>query len=333
MRSIPTPSCSSLSAADIRRPAPLRARAGIADGLLPLSPAGQAARPPPRRVVGSSTSTGLTKGLSQLTMSQSLTNAAAWKASELAVDVPATTAPPSATATRDQPHARGAAARPAATATPSARTSRSARSRRRRSWTPGSHPRGHRANLEYPAWTAIGVGAAGGSWGYGWVQDFGVSNPDPIATRWRASPRRRRRRHRPRPVPLASPLAAPAPAPVVAAAPPAAAPTSSHGAARSARAAHGAHPLARLRSDAGAELLAQPARRCGTTAAPAGRCTSTRRHVFRVTVTGPTGTDTQMVRWRVLRALARLRRSPTRGPRPPSRARSTSALHVRLSAP
>ena len=122
------------------------------------------------------------RGLSQLTMSQSLTNAAAWKASELAVDVPATGGAAfshSDYGTNRTPEARLQTCGYGDAFGENIALGQASPQAVMDAWINSA---GHRANLEYPAWTAIGVGAAGGSWGYGWVQDFGVSNPDPIVT-------------------------------------------------------------------------------------------------------------------------------------------------------
>ena len=236
------------------------------------------------------------RGLSQLTMSQSLTNAAAWKASELAVDVPATGgAAFSHSDYGDRPDAPRRGCRPAATATRSARTSRSARPRRRRSWTRGSTPQatartsstrpGRRSASAPPA----GAGATAGC--------RTSASPTPIRSsrRWRASPPHRRRPRRPprcrwrarwrRPPRRRSPRP---PRP---------------------RAAPDVEIMARPRSRTrqrtarirwvvsgqlqklSCSLNGKALRRCGST----GRTLRVRRgrHVFRVTATGPMGTDTQ----------------------------------------
>ena len=199
------------------------------------------------------------RGLSQLTMSQSLTNAAAWKASELAVDVPATGGAAfshSDYGTNRTPEARLQTCGYGDAFGENIALGQASPQAVMDAWINSA---GHRANLEYPAWTAIGVGAAGGSWGYGWVQDFGVSNPDPIVTPL-ASLAPTPSTTAPTPaVPLASPLEAPAAAQVTAAAPAAAAPgRRDHGPAPIPHAtAHGAHPLGGLRPAAEAELLAQ----------------------------------------------------------------------------
>jgi uncharacterized protein YkwD len=243
------------------------------------------------------------KGLSQLAMSQSLTNAAAWKASELAVDVPATNGAAfshSDPITGRTPEARLQACGYGDAFGENIALGQESPQAVMDAWIASP---GHRANLEYPAWTAIGVGAAGGSWGYGWVQDFGVSNPDPIATPLASLAPTPSATAPTAAVPLASPLVAPAPAPVVAAAPAAAAPDveimarpRSRTRLRTARIRwHISGQMQRLSCSLNGKAL----QRCGST----GRTLHVRRgrHVFRVTVTGPTGTDTQMVRWRVVR--------------------------------
>ena len=244
------------------------------------------------------------KGLSQLTMSQSLTNAAAWKASELAVDVPATSGAAfshSDTGTNRTPEARIQACGYGDAFGENIALGQGSPQAVMDAWIASA---GHRANLEYPAWTAIGVGAAGGSWGYGWVQDFGVSNPDPIATPL-ASLAPTPSATSPSPaVPLASPLVA-ASGPPPAAQPPAAGPPPaveimarprSRTRSRTARIRwHISGQMQQLSCSLNGKALL----RCGST----GRTVHVHRgrHVFRVTVTGPMGTDTQMVRWRVVR--------------------------------
>jgi uncharacterized protein YkwD len=243
-------------------------------------------------------------GLSQLTMSQSLTNAAVWKASQLAVDVPATSG--AAFDHSDYGTGRTTEARlqtcgygdafgeniALGQASPQAVMD---------AWIASA---GHRANLQYPAWTAIGVGAAAGGWGYGWVQDFGVSNPDPIVTPL-ASLAPTPSATAPTPVvPLARPLEAPVPAPVTAAAAPAAAAPDVEIMARPRSRTR--QRTARIRwiisgqlQRLSCSLNGKALRRCGST----GRTLHVRRgrHVFRVTATGPMGTDTKQVRWRVVR--------------------------------
>ena len=122
------------------------------------------------------------------TQSQSLTNAAVWKASAARGRRPAAGAGAfDPQRLRDRSDARGAFQacgygdcvrrehRPGPTVAPGGDG-------------PWIASAGHRANLEYPYWTAIGVGAVPGQGGYGWVQEFGISNPDPIATPLRACP-------------------------------------------------------------------------------------------------------------------------------------------------
>jgi uncharacterized protein YkwD len=240
-------------------------------------------------------------GLSQLQISQSLTNAASWKASQLAGDVAAYGS--GAFAHEDfltgrLPNARVQACgygdsfgENIALAQPTPEAVMNA-------WIASE---GHRRNLQYPYWQAIGVGAAtGGSAGTGWAQVFGVSIPDPV------------------PTPVASllppstttptpavPLATPIPAPVVAAAPPPA--MAKPDVTIMARPRSRTHRrTARIRwSISGAAqrvtctLNGRQLARCGAT----GRTLVVRRgrHVFRVTAIGPTGTDSQRISWRVLR--------------------------------
>jgi uncharacterized protein YkwD len=244
-------------------------------------------------------------GLSQLGVSQSLTNAAAWKASELAVDVPAT----GGAAFSHEDYGTGR--------TPDARlqacgygdsfgenialgqnTPRAVMD----AWIASD---GHRRNLEYPYWTAIGVGAATGSWGPGWVQDFGVSLPDPIATPSPSlvAPSATT------PTP-ATPLTTPIQTPLVSSAP--GAPVAA--AATAPDVTIMARPRTRTRKrtvrirwaisgvaqQVSCSLNGRALSGCG----PNGRTlrrVRRGRHVFTVTVSGPAGTDTQQIRWRVVR--------------------------------
>ena len=105
------------------------------------------------------------RGLSQLTMSQSLTNAAAWKASELAVDVPATGGAAfshSDYGTDRTPEARLQTCGYGDAFGENIALGQASPQAVMDAWINSA---GHRANLEYPAWTAIGVGAAGGQLG------------------------------------------------------------------------------------------------------------------------------------------------------------------------
>jgi uncharacterized protein YkwD len=238
------------------------------------------------------------QGLSQLSLSQSLTNAAAWKASQLAFDGPAgfdhtDYLTGRSAQTRLQVCGYGdsfgeniALGQPTPQAVMTA-------------WL---NSPGHKANLDYPYWTAIGVGAAQGASGYGWVQDFGVSNADPIAAPFASLAPTPSATAPVAAVPLASPIVAPAPA---AAAPPAVAASvvvqimvrpRSRTRERTARIRwHISGPAQQVRCALNGRVL----QRCGAT----GRTLHVHRgrHTFRVTVSGPAGTDTKMVRWRVLR--------------------------------
>jgi uncharacterized protein YkwD len=242
-------------------------------------------------------------GLSQLGLSQSLTNAAAWKASELAVDVPAT----GGTAFSHDDYGTGRLAQTRlqvcgygdgfgeniALGQDSPRAVMDA-------WIASP---GHRENLQYPYWTAIGVGAASGPWGYGWVQDFGVSLPDPIAA--------------PSPSLVAPSQTAPTPATPLTPAIESPLVSSSAPVAASAQAPDVtimARPRKRTRKrtvrirwaisgtaqQVSCSLNGRTLGGCGTTGRTL-RHVRRGRHVFTVTVSGPTGTDTQQIRWRVVR--------------------------------
>ncbi len=245
------------------------------------------------------------RGLSQLTMSQSLTNAAAWKAAQLAVDVPVAGAGAfdhNDFGTGRTPEARVQACgygdsfgENIALGQPSPQAVMDA-------WIAST---GHRANLEYPYWTAIGVGAAPGQFGYGWAQDFGISNPDPIATPLASLAPTASPTAPTAVVPLATPVAPPAPQPQVVSA--AAAPAVQIMARPRVRTRK---HTARIRwhisgqaQNVSCSLNGKVLRRCGST----GRTLHVKRgrHVFRVTVTGPQGTDSEQIRWRVLRAATR----------------------------
>lgn len=250
------------------------------------------------------------RGLSQVGVSQSLTNAAAWKASQLASDV--ATYGAGAFAHEDYGTGRAPQARlqacgygaafgeNIALGQPTARAVMDA-------WIASD---GHRANLEYPAWTAIGVGAAapGDAAGIGWVQEFGASLPDPVAT--------------PTPTPSLAPTPAPTtPTPATPPAPPITAPLVS-GLAPPAAGPAAAAPDVRLRKrprsrmrkrtirirwevsgtaqQLSCKLNGRTLRRCGSNGRTLRRVRHG-RHVFRVTVSGPTGTDSERIRWRVVR--------------------------------
>jgi uncharacterized protein YkwD len=239
------------------------------------------------------------RGLSQLQMSQSLTNAAAWKASQLAADGPADfshTDPVTGRTTEQRVQACGYGdgfGENIALGQPSAESVMTA-------WL---NSPGHRANLDYPGWVSIGVGAAtGGPYGPGWAQVFGATIPDPVATPIASLV----------PPSATSPsVAVPLPqqaieAPVAAAAPAAAA------------AAPGVQIMRRPKSRtrkrtarirwaiSGAAQQVQCAlngrtlKRCGATGRTI-RHMKRGRHTFHVTVIGPSGSDTKQVRWRILR--------------------------------
>jgi uncharacterized protein YkwD len=244
------------------------------------------------------------RGLSQLQLSQSLTNAAAWKASELAIDVPATNGAAfshSDYGTNRTPEARLQACGYGDAFGENIALGQASPQAVMDAWIASP---GHRANLEYPAWTAIGVGAAGGAWGYGWVQDFGVSNPDPIITPLASLAPTPSATAPTTAVPLANPLEAPPAATLVAAAAPSAAAPDVEIMARPRsrtrlRTARIRWVISGQMQRLSCSLNGKALRRCGAT----GRTLHVRRgrHVFRVTATGPMGTDTKQVRWRVVR--------------------------------
>jgi uncharacterized protein YkwD len=244
------------------------------------------------------------RGLSQLQISQSLTNAAAWKASELAYDVG--TAGPVAFdhfdyLTGRSPDARVQACGYGGGFGENIAVGQASPEAVMNAWIASD---GHRRNLEYPGWVSIGVGAASGSAGTAWVQDFGVSIPDPVATPSATLLP---------PASTAPSVAVPLPSATVeaSAAPP---PADVQSAAAPAPGLQiMARPKARTRKrtarirwaisgvaqQISCSLNGRTLRRCGTT----GRTLRVRggRQVFRVTVTGPTGTDSERISWRVLR--------------------------------
>jgi hypothetical protein len=243
-------------------------------------------------------------GLTPVSVSQTLTDAAAWKAAQLAVDVPASGEP--AFAHEDWITGRTPPVRMQACGWSTAFGENIAYGQRSAAdvmngWL---NSPGHRANIERAGWVAIGVGAVQGPGGIGWVQEFGDQNPDPIAT------------------PIASlvpPTASPTtPTIAVPLAPPVEAPGETAGdASVPGFAPLGLQIMDRPRSrtrkrtakfrwaifgEARAiecRLNGKTLKRCGTT----GRTLRVRRgrHVLRVTVNGPAGTATQLIRWRVLR--------------------------------
>jgi uncharacterized protein YkwD len=246
------------------------------------------------------------RGLTQLGVSQSLTNAAAWKASQLAVDVAAAGAPAFDHAdyiTNRRPETRLQACgygsgfgENIAYGQPSPEAVMNA-------WIASD---GHRRNLEYPGWAAIGVGAAQGPRGIGWVQDFGVALPDPISI----------------PSPNLAPAPAPtAPTPATPLAPPVVAPPVASFA-ESLAAGAAAAPDVQIVGRPRVRTRKRTVRISWTVTgvahhlscsldgrALAGCDTSGRmlrnvkrgRHTFQVNVAGPSGTDSQVIRWRVLR--------------------------------
>jgi hypothetical protein len=245
------------------------------------------------------------QGLSQLGVSQSLTNAASWKASQLAADV--ATAGGAAFDHSDyvtgrSPEARLQACGYGASFGENIAIGQDSAQAVMTAWL---NSPGHKRNLDYPGWTAIGVGAAAGGAGIGWVQDFGIANPDPIAT---ATPN------------LAAPPAAATPTPVPATplAPPLVSSFVEAAASQPAASAPDVRVKRRPRSrthrrtarlrwnisgeahDVSCTLNGRELKRCGYTGRTL-RHVRRGRHVFRVTVTGPAGTDTAQIRWRVLR--------------------------------
>ncbi len=240
-------------------------------------------------------------GLNALGVSQSLTNAAAWKAAQLAVDVPATQG--AAFLHEDWGTGRTVPARLQACgygfgSGENIALGQDSAAAVMAAWIASE---GHRRNLEYAAWGAIGVGVASGPWGIAWVQDFGVSNPDPVASPVASLVA-------PSPSPTTPTIATPLPAPIEAPL------VSAQAAAEAAVVRMVDRPRSRTRkrtarfrwSITGAArqvkctLNGRTLRRCGST----GRTLKHMkrgRHTFRVTVTGPSGTDTEQVRWRVVR--------------------------------
>ena len=250
-----------------------RARGGIADGLLALSPAGRGrTRRSPREVVRLVNAYRAARGLSQLTMSQSLTNAAAWKASAArrrrARHGRCRLQPQRL---RDQPAARGAAA--------DLRLRR--RVRREHRARPGLAAGGHgrvdqlRRPPREPRVPGLDRRSASappaGAGAYGWVQDFGVSEPrsdhhaageprPPTPSHDRADPRGA----------AGEPAGGAAPRRRSRAAAPAAAAPDVEIMARPrsrTRTAHGAHPLGDLRRScrsSSCSLNGKALRRCGS---------------------------------------------------------------------
>jgi len=243
------------------------------------------------------------QGLSQLSMSQSLTNAAAWKASQLAFDGPAGFDHSDYLTGRD-PQTRLQVCGYGDSFGENIALGQASAQAVMTAWL---NSPGHKANLDYPYWTAIGVGAASGGYGYGWVQDFGISNPDPIVTPLATLA--------PTPSATAPTPAVPLAAPVQLVVPAAAAPPPPAPAAEAA--AVGVQIMDRPRSrtrkrtarirwqisgqaqQVSCALNGRSLRRCGAT----GRTLHVRRgkHTFRVTVSSPTGSsDTKTVHWKVL---------------------------------
>jgi uncharacterized protein YkwD len=250
-------------------------------------------------------------GLSQLGVSQSLTNAAAWKAAELGYDVGTVGAGAFSHedwSTGRTPQQRLQACGWSANFGENIALGQDSPQAVMTAWLNSA---GHRRNLENPGWVSIGVGAApGGAEGIGWVQEFGDQLPDPIqqsiASLAPLAPA-------PTAPTLGVPLAPPLEAPVVAAqgvatapAPAAAAPALSVRIVDRPR-SRTRRRTARIRwvvsgpvQGVSCSLNGRALRRCGFTGRtlkhmPRGR------HVFRITASGPAGPVTRMVRWRVLR--------------------------------
>jgi uncharacterized protein YkwD len=239
-------------------------------------------------------------GLSQLGQSQSLTNAAAWKAAQLAVDVPA--AGQGAFLHEDWGTGRTVPARLQAcgygdTAGENIAYGQESAEEVMNAWIASE---GHRRNLQYPAWGAIGVGVASGPGGIAWVQDFGVSNPDPIS-----SPTTSLAVPSPTTPSIATPLTAPVTAPLVSAqGPPAAAPglaimTRPKSRTRK-RTVRIRWAISGVAQQVQCALNGRTLKRCGSTGRTL-RHMKRGRHTFHVTVIGPSGSDTARVRWRILR--------------------------------
>jgi uncharacterized protein YkwD len=241
-------------------------------------------------------------GLQPVQISQTLTNAAAWKAGQLGYDVGTSGAAAFAHndyLTNRDPVARLQACGWAGNFGENIALGQADPQAVMDAWLASTE--GHRENIENPAWRAIGVGAApGGAAGPGWVQEFSDSLPDPIAT----------------PVASLAPLAPATTAPTVTGPLP---PPIEGAAAATAQGATGpdiaivARPKSRTRKrtarirwsvsgqmqQISCSLNGKPLKRCG----PTGRTLRVRggRHVFRVTVSGPAGADSAQVSWRVLR--------------------------------
>jgi uncharacterized protein YkwD len=239
-------------------------------------------------------------GLPLVGVSQSLTNAAAWKASELAYDV-ATAGEPAFThqdyLTGRTPAQRLQACGWSATFGENIAFGQRTAQDVMTAWL--NSTTGHRENIENPAWVAIGVGAAPSASGTGWVQEFSSTLPDPISAPTASL-------LPPAPSPTTPTVAGPLPPPieaVSASAPAVAAPgltimdrPRSRTRRRTARIRWSISGVAHGVS---CTLNGRTLQRCGTT----GRTLRVRRgrHVLRVTVTGPSGSDTERIRWRVLR--------------------------------
>jgi uncharacterized protein YkwD len=255
------------------------------------------------------------RGLSQLGISSSMTNAAAWKARQLANDVnagaPGANFSHADPAAPEVPSGRAPAARIAACGYGSQfgeniATGQDTPQAAMDAWIASP---GHRANLEYPNFSVIGVGAAvGGPAGNAWVQDFGMA-PDALqaSSAPTAAPLAPSRVIPTAATPLDPPVAAAVAAPVL---PPVAQPAAVAPAVRIMRRPRS---RTRLRQARIAWATAGPVARvtCALDGAALQRCGSTARtlrslrsgrHVFRVTVRSGTGARASAyVRWRVVR--------------------------------
>jgi uncharacterized protein YkwD len=247
------------------------------------------------------------RGLSQVGVSQSLTNAAAWKASQLAVDVAASGAGAFDHfdyITNRAPEVRLQACGYGYGFGENIAYGQSSPQAVMNAWIASD---GHRRNLEYPGWKAIGVGAVAGSGGIGWVQDFGLELPDPIST--------------PSPSLVAPPPASTTPTPATPITPPVGPPLVAAGGSSATAAPVAApdvqivvRPRVRTRkrtvriswtiTGSMTELSCSLDGRVLQGCTPAGRTLRNirrGRHTFQVNVAGPSGTDSQLIRWRVLR--------------------------------
>jgi uncharacterized protein YkwD len=248
------------------------------------------------------------KGLSQLQISPTLTNAAVWKAREMTADGYFShydpPAPPDYPSGRTPPQRLQACGYGAdfgeniAANQPTPQAVMTA-------WL-NSPP--HKANLDYPYWRAIGVGVAiGGAYEHTWVQDFGTVS-DAVQTT--STPTIAAPPATTLPV-AATPIATPLGPPAAASGTPAPAPAAATVASPTVRIT--GRPRVRTRSRraritwttsgsvrrVSCSLDGQSLRRCGSVSRTL-RSVARGRHVFKVTVSGDAGSASARVRWRVM---------------------------------